>query len=102
MSRSTHTNALIKAIFAEQHNQAHIYNEDTGEYDEALSSFRALADQIDNLDQVRIRVINKYTGNNKGWFLLMMCNDGEEQLSDYSANDWADAVVKNIKITGDE
>ena len=94
--RSTFTNKLIKKIFSETHNVALVLNEDTGVYDEWCNGFGELANHLDALDEVQVRVINKYTDKDKGWFYFIMENNDFEQLSDYSANDWADKIVQSI------
>lgn len=36
------------------------------------------------------------------FFNIILCNEGDEQLSDYLYNDYAESIVNSIELTGDE
>lgn len=99
MSRSTWTNAFIRALLA--HPMAvKVKVDDDGE-NHTCKSFREVADVMDSVDLSYVTAFNE-EGKQIGWFMFIMGNDDDEQLSDYTANDFCDNLVQSVKVTGDE
>lgn len=101
--RSTYTNALLRAIYAHPEIKSVVI--DDGGDKHRCANFRAAADVIDSVDDSSIFVFSTEKPSREtklGWMYIILSNDGDEQLSDYTANDFMDALVASVKVTGDE
>lgn len=102
MSRSTYINAFIRDLFS--HDQIKTVIVSDGQESFICSTAKTAFEVIDSVNEVEIEIFglklqNAYertTTNRLGWFQLIMCNDDEEQLSDYTANELCDTIVQNI------
>lgn len=92
MSRSTYTNAFIKTLYANKDIGSVIVHD--GEEDHNCPNVESANEVIDSVDEVQI-VLEDNNDKQIGWFMLIMCNDDDEQLSDYTANDLCEKIVKD-------
>lgn len=99
MSRSTYTNALIRRVVSEAKDHKLKIRVDDGEEWIKCNTFREIADVLDSVDEATIEINGP---NRNAWFYIILCNEGDEQLSDYLYNDYAESIVNSIELTGDE
>lgn len=54
-----------------------------------VSNIRVVMDAIESVDVSELIFRNK-DGERQGWALIVLGNDGGDEVSDYSVNDWMD------------
>lgn len=103
MTRSNTLNALLCACLIQEcefpNLEIYITDEEGEKY--TIKTFEEMIDVIDAMDECTLFL---QSGTQKAWFDIIMCNDGADQISDYSANPWAekimlktDALSKNMR-----
>ena len=102
MPRSIYTNTIIGECLRSGFT---VFVND-GEEDHLCKTFKAITEIIDNVDEctifLRKTAAVKMAGtigaleSTSGWFFLVMENDNEEQISDYSTNTAANTITDTI------
>ena len=81
MPRSYITNQFIKAMLNNRENILVAIDEEGDR--ESCNGFKKACAAIDSVDEITFEVINKYTGFNYGWFMVIPSLDDDEQIADY-------------------
>lgn len=106
MKRSIFTNQFIKSMLDNNNNHLVVY--DSEEKIGVAHGFKeacALIDQVinDTGDYITVKVIRNMDSFKYGWFFLVMQNDGDEQVSDFSVgNDFIDRRWNNLNARFDQ
>lgn len=103
--RSTHTNAFIRRllkILEEKPSAKVVIYDPEDNTEKVCRGFRQIADRLDEISTPQIEVRALDDSVRFGWFVLHMANHGDDQLVDYTANDFCQRVYDETTLTGDE
>lgn len=95
MTRSSYTNALIRKIVEVAAAENMVLQVDDDGENHICTTFEEVAEVVDSVDQSFIDIQN---ADKYAWFHLILCNDDDEQLCDYTANDFTQGIVDSVFV----
>lgn len=93
MSRSPYINAFIRDLFSHELVKSVVI--DDGGDRITCATIKEAHDVIDSVDESEVMAYGD-DGKRLGWFHLIMNNDDDEQMCDYTANEFSETLVSNI------